>query len=179
MTFSTEAARARHGGGRPWRWLPLLSLLAAASPLSAAKTPKTDVIELWNGDHLTGEVKELLYGRLRYKTDDMGTVDVEWLKVEKLTSSTVYEVELADARRFVGSLEARGDAKLAVVGDHGVEVLDHADLVRITRLDAGFWKRLEGSFDLGLTYTQADDTTQFNFDLELEQRRPGPRPCST
>ena len=61
---------------------------------------------------------------------------------------------------------------LAVVGSDTTEVLPHDQVVRITRLDDGFWRRLEGSFDLGLTYTQADQTSQLNFDLDLDQRRP-------
>jgi hypothetical protein len=84
----------------------------------------------------------------------------------------MFEVETTDARRFVGRLEPRGDSMMAVIDDDQVDVLPHATVVRLTRLDAGFWRRLEGSFDLGFTYTQADRTTQFNFDLEVDQRRP-------
>ena len=56
--------------------------------------------------------------------------------------------------------------------DPDLHVVGIEEVVRITRLDAGFWRRLEGSFDLGLSYTQADSTAQFNFDFEAEQRRP-------
>lgn len=148
----------------------LLFLAAAAMPASAVKT---DVVVLLNGDRVTGEVRELASGRLLYKTDDMGTLYIEWLNVAQLTSTTVFEVETTDARRFVGRLEPRGDSMLAVIDDDQVDVLPHLQVVRITRLDAGFLRRLEGSFDLGLTYTKADKTTQFNYDLEVDQRRPG------
>ena len=127
---------------------------------------------LRNGDHITGEVRELQSGRLRYKTDDLGTVYIEWLKVDELSSTTPHEVATSDARRFVGRLEARGGGMLAVVGSDTTEVLPHDQVVRISQLDDGFWRRLEGSFDLGLTYTQADQTSQLNFDLDLDQRRP-------
>lgn len=147
----------------------VLSLLLASAPAMAVKT---DVVVLLNGDRITGEVRELLAGRLRYKTDDMGTLDIEWLKVAELISSTPYEVETVEAQRFVGRLDALGESTLVVVGDQERHVLPHQDVVRITRLDAGFWKRVEGSFDLGMTYTQADHTSQFNFDFELDQRRP-------
>ena len=43
---------------------------AAGSALAA----KTDVVTLKNGDRITGEVKRLDRGRLRYSTDDMGTI---------------------------------------------------------------------------------------------------------
>ena len=54
----------------------------------AALAVRTDVIVLRNGDHITGEVRELQSGRLRYKTDDMGTLYIEWLKVDELSSTT-------------------------------------------------------------------------------------------
>ena len=131
----------------------LLYLLAASVPAAAVKT---DILVLQNGDRITGEVKQLLGGRLTYKTDDMGTLSVEWLKVAELTSTTDYEVETEDARRFVGRIEPLGPSTLVVVGDPDLHVVGIEEVVRITRLDAGFWRRLEGSFDLGLSYTQAD-----------------------
>ena len=146
-----------------------LCLIALATPASAQRT---DVVVLQNGDHITGEVKKLQFGRLEYKTDDIGTINIEWLDVAELTSSSVFEVELSDSARYIGSLEARGNATLAVVGDISTQVLAHSDIVGIYKLNRGFWKQLDGSFDLGLTYTQADNTSQFNFDLELAVRRP-------
>ena len=53
-----------------------LVLLTALPALSAR--PKTDVLILKNGDHLTGEVKGLQYARLSFKTDTMETVSVKW-----------------------------------------------------------------------------------------------------
>jgi hypothetical protein len=139
---------------------------------AAAFGARTDVVVLRNGDHITGEVKKLQFGRLQYKTDDIGTINIEWLDVAELTSNSTFEVEISDSTRYVGRLEARGNGTMAVVGDAGTQVLAHAEVVGIYKLDRGFWKRLDGSFDLGLTYTQADNTSQFNFDLELEVRRP-------
>jgi hypothetical protein len=140
---------------------------------TAASAARTDVVVLRNGDHITGEVKKLQFGRLQYGTDDIGTINIEWLDVAEVTSSSVFEVEISDSTRYVGRLEPLSNATMAVVGDAGtIHVLAHADVVGIYKLDRSFWKRLDGSFDLGMTYTQADTTTQFNFDLELEVRRP-------
>jgi hypothetical protein len=154
------------------RWLVCVCLFALAAMVPPARAQKTDVVVLRNGDHITGEVKKLQFGRLQYKTDDIGTINIEWLDIEALTSSSVFEVEITDSTRYIGRLEPRGNATLAVVGETGTQVLPHAEVVGIYKLDRGFWKRLDGSFDLGLTYTQADETSQFNFDLELEMRRP-------
>ena len=60
--------------------MPSLALSAnlLAMPAVAAKT---DVIVLINGDHITGEVKDLSYGQLKFKTDHMGTIYIEWDKI--------------------------------------------------------------------------------------------------
>ena len=57
--------------------LPLVGALAAVSARPAA-AQRTDVVELRNGDEITGEIKELARGKLKFKTDDMGTIYVEW-----------------------------------------------------------------------------------------------------
>ena len=54
--------------------------LAVASPLSAQKT---DIVTLHNGDKLTGEIKELDHAKLKYSTDDISTIYIEWAKIAR------------------------------------------------------------------------------------------------
>ncbi len=49
-----------------------------------------------NGDYITGEVKKLQFGILFFKTDDMGTLQIEWEKVMHVISKDYFEVELQD-----------------------------------------------------------------------------------
>ena len=42
---------------------------------------RTDVVTLANGDRITGEVVRLERGRLEFKTDDAGTLYLEWDKL--------------------------------------------------------------------------------------------------
>src|SRR5690348_3335549 len=68
---------------------------------------KTDVVTLANGDRITGEITKLERGRLEYKTDDIGTLYLEWDKLVSLVTATrLVEVELADGRTFLGTLVA-------------------------------------------------------------------------
>ena len=46
-------------------WAAALSLLVLPFPAWAAKT---DIVMLLNGDRITGEVKELAYGQLKFAT---------------------------------------------------------------------------------------------------------------
>ena len=80
-------------------------------PASAAKT---DVVVLLNGDRITGEVKELAYGQLKFSTDDMGTLYIEWSKIASLTTAQQLQVELADGRRVFGQAPEAGVSRGAL-----------------------------------------------------------------
>ena len=90
--------------GRPGLWC-LILLLPAVPALSA---PKTDVVILENGDRLTGEVKSLARGKLRFKTDATDTISIEWDKVAYLSSNQNMQVETAEGKRYLGRLQ-RGE----------------------------------------------------------------------
>ena len=44
---------------------------------------------LTSGDRFTGEVKKLERGKLKYKTDEVGTIYIEWDSVLEITSKDV------------------------------------------------------------------------------------------
>jgi hypothetical protein len=96
---------------------------------SQAAGQKTDVLTLRNGDEITGEASELTRGILVYKTDDAGTLRVEWDKVVSLESIHTFEVELASQAKLFGSFSAGPELGTAVVEG---EVLPLIDIVSIT-----------------------------------------------
>ena len=79
--------------------LALLIGLLAAPALAA---DKTDIVVLINGDRITGEIKEMTYGQLKVKTEDIGTLYIEWEKIASITTNQELQVEMADGRRFFG-----------------------------------------------------------------------------
>lgn len=142
-------------------------LLVAASPLLAQKT---DVLVLKRGDAITGEVKELDRGKLSYKTDDMGTLSVEWDKVAHLTSKNFFDVENRHGRRYFGRLGASDDpGELLIILTDTVRVR-MIDIVAISRIQASFWSRLDGYVDLGLDFQRANQNRQLNGSAEVSYR---------
>ena len=129
------------------RLLPALAtafLLAGASPLFAQKT---DVLVLYRGDSITGEVKELNRGKLSYKTDDMSTLSIEWDKIAHLTSNNYFDVENKRGIRYFGRLAASEEpGQLLVILSDTVSVR-MMDIVAISRIRASFWSRLDGYVD--------------------------------
>jgi hypothetical protein len=146
---------------------------AAFLALAPASAAKTDVVVMQNGNRVTCEVKELFRGRLRVKTDDMGTLDVSWNRVRELTASRLFEVEDNRGRLFYGSLRPAPEAgKMEIVGLAGTTALEMLFVVRIQPIKSGFWRRLDGSIDIGAAYTSSSRLTELSVDAEASFRRP-------
>ena len=153
----------------------LIGLLAA--PAFAAD--KTDVVVLVNGDHITGEIREMTYGQLKLKTDDIGTLYIEWEKIASITTTQELQVEMADGRRFFGpSPEPASKAGMIRLmkswyGEEPVPVeLSISDIVRLAAVESGdaWYKRLNGSFYLGYSYTKANDLKVLNVSADVGSR---------
>ena len=128
---------------------------------------KVDRIEKVNGDLLTCEVLSLLRGLIKAKTDGMGTVTIEWYKITRITSPALFEVELSSGAVFYGTLVSPASGKLQVSGAPAGTVFDMFDVVRLTPIDQNFWRQLDGSVDVGYTFTQADQRSQWTFNALL------------
>ena len=148
-----------------------LVFVVLASPALAAKT---DVVVLRNGDRLTGEVQQLERGYLRLKTDDLGTVEIEWDKIVSVTAAAPFDLDDLRGNRYLGTL-APGDApgRLLISWNGAFETADLADIVRIRRLDRSFWKRLDGGLDVGASYTSASALFKLDLAGNLSFERPG------
>jgi hypothetical protein len=147
--------------------LATTALLAGASSLFAQKTDK---LVLKRGDQITGEVKELNRGKLSYKTDDMGTLSIEWDKVAHLTSQNFFDVENKLGIRFFGKLAASEEpGELLIILSDTVRVR-MVNIVAISRIRASFWSRLDGYVDLGLDFQKANRNRQLNGAGEVKYR---------
>ncbi len=146
-------------------------LLFSFGGLTALCVLRTDVIYLHNGDRITGEIRKLERGRLEYKTDDMRTLEVEWLKVDFIQSIHVFDVESVSGRRYQGMLDRAEEKGRVIVTTESARVtLSLRDIVRIDRLRATFFKRIRGYLDAGLSYEKATDQWTWTLGGEANYR---------
>jgi len=148
----------------------VLATLLTAAPLYGQG--RTDVVTLANGDHITGEIIILERGRLEFKTDDAGTLYLEWDKLASLVASRYVEVITRDGHRFLGTLGKSADRSISVVGPDGTPSLTMSDVTQINPIGRGFWNRLDGSIDAGYNYTKSSGVAQFNLNSDTVFRRP-------
>jgi hypothetical protein len=152
------------------RTVALVLAIVISSSASAWGQKKTDVVTLRNGDRITGEVSTLERGRLELKTDDAGTLEIEWDKVASVQAMRQFEVETSDGRRLLGSLGKAADRVLLIAGaDLNVPM---PEVTRLTAIGASFWKKIEGSIDAGFTYTQSSGIAQTTLNTNSVYRRP-------
>ncbi len=134
---------------------------------------KTDVVTLQNGDRLTGEVKTLERGLLTFKTDTMGTVQIEWDKVASLESRFLFDVELTSGQRHFGRLvHAPESGRLTIAQGDEAHSLELADTIRISQMDtAGALRDLvDGSVSFGFTYSDSTSISQLTLGADLSRR---------
>jgi len=122
-----------------------------------------DVVVLKNGDRLTGEIKGLQSGELRFKSDYMAeSVRLDWSRVERLESKSTFMIWLVDGKLVTDVIRLlpsnSTDVANFVIGNSAR--VHQLDVIRITPAGRHFWKRLEGSIDFGFSFTSGNDQYQ-------------------
>ena len=139
--------------------------------VSAHAQGRTDVVTLANGDRITGEIVRLYRGRLEFKTDDAGTLYLEWDKLSSVVATRRVEVLTTDGSRYLGSLGRTANRSIAVVTADGEVPLQMSEVTLITPIERNFWRQLDGSIDAGFSYTQSSGVAQFNLNSDTVYRK--------
>jgi hypothetical protein len=118
-------------------------------------------------------VKQLSRGQLKLSTDDAGTVYIEWDKIVAVTTALQYEVVTTNGARYVGVLAQASTTQLKVVANDGTEtVLAFLDVVSFASIKARFLERIDGTLDVGGSYTKSSGVGQMAVDFNADYRRP-------
>jgi Protein of unknown function, DUF481 len=144
-----------------------------ANPLLARE--KTDIIIMKNGDRITCEIKGLnsdtLYISVSYI---LGTLSVDWKRVDHLESSQLFLVKTQDGAVYTGSLstpKTLGDRPLQIEILESPEkkiTLPATQVVNATQTATNFWQRLNGQIGTGFSYSKGNQSTQYNLNSSVE-----------
>ncbi len=152
------------------------ALFLAAAVLAGTVTPllaqKTDTLIVRNGDVMTGEIKEFVRGKVEFSTDAAGTIYVKWTRVLTAETDKRFEIVLADGTSVFGSLALGAEPhRLKIVVDRDTLEVATQQVVRMGRVKETFWRRLDGSIDLGVDFTQQNAKTDFSFGAEVKYKK--------
>jgi len=151
--------------------LAFLLVIPIVSPLFAAKT---DVLVLKNGDRITGEIKSLENGILKYSTDHMGTLSIEWPGVLHFSSSQHFEIEMEDGNKYFGTfLETDEEGNLTLLGPVESYSLKVINIVAMKPIGQNLKDQIDAGINLGYSYSKAQTTQQINLSGYLILRKLG------
>ncbi len=171
--FSKTRAGAGHGWIRAASGIVFAALTVVAVPARGA--PKTDVIVMINGDHLTGEIKSLEHNRLKLSTSHMGTIYIEWDKIARVQTNQYLLMERSDGVRYYGQLvEGGDDGRLQVFAGDSSRTPENVAMAAVVRaqpiVDGKFVERLDGYLSAGLDFTKASNRRSLDFAGGLSAR---------
>jgi hypothetical protein len=150
----------------------VVAMIALVGGGAAWGSDKTDVVTLANGDRLTCEIVQLDRGRLEIKTDDAGTIQIEWEKIASVVALRQFDVLTSDGRQLLGMLGTTEARSLLVIGAGPPVPLLMAEVTSIVPIGTSFWKKLDGSFDGGFSYTRSSGIAQSTLNSITQFRRP-------
>ncbi len=148
----------------------LAVLLASGLLPSEAVGQKTDTLRVQNGGKIIGEIKELNRGQLRYSTDAMSTVQVDWEKVLSLQSDKYFEFEFESGERRFGRIGSGPEDRTAILILSDTTVVNLTRIVSIVPIKRTFWSRLTGFFDFGLDILKANNSRKLSTAAEVNYR---------
>jgi len=162
----------RASRGAPWFVRILVGCCGLLLWSTVALAQKTDIITLDNGDRITCEIQELERGRLRCKTDAMGTVYIEWDRVAAIDTDKTLEIELDNGRRYFGSIKpGETAAEMKVTVGQASTPISNNSVAFFRRINPTFWGKLEGGIDFGVSFNRADN--QLDFSLSASSTHTG------
>lgn len=150
-----------------------LSVVLLLSVSTISEAAKTDAVLLVNGNTITGEIKSLEFGALRYSTDSMGTVSIDWEDIVSITTRQTLQVEVSDGTRYFGRLDSADDRfQIKVITPSGDIDLHTSRIVRMTPINAEetFWERLDGSLSFGLDTEKSSQVTTLRSTADVSYR---------
>ncbi len=152
--------------------IPSLASLACAVTLalltsSAAAREKADLLIMKNGDRITCEIKKLERGQLAIKTSyTLGTIYVDWEKVERIESKQYFRVEASSGEFYTGAVELEPSQEaeerdLRIRGVAGEFEIPHREVVLVDQLERGWLQNLYGSVDGGFSFVKSNKQTTY------------------
>ena len=143
--------------------------IAMTTPAAAADA--NDVVTFINGDRLTGEVKSLERGKLRFKTAATDTISIEWDDVASLKSNQNIQVETQEGDRFLGHLSAStNDKRIIVETGSGSIDLEIARVIFMEPIEERGLDRIDGDISAGYNFAKADEVTTTYLSVDTNYR---------
>lgn len=153
-------------------WLIGLAIFLIFCVEETKASSKIDTVYFQNGDRLTGELMTLNKGVLKLKTDDGGTINIEWKKIDSLCVLNPVRILKHNGEIFYGQMYPSGKTGMCILHNEEGKKSDIylQTIVELIQLEKRIWDRLSGTLSAGFSFIQATNITQLDFSGNVEYK---------
>lgn len=153
-----------------WRAHPCFLLILT---IVTALNGRADFVTLHNGDRISGTVEKLTDGKLIFKTEWAGSIQISWNSVDALESDAIFSVMAEGGEVYSGSLR-KMDSALKITSDQKTNTLQIPDIISISpTTQETFRDRIDGGFNLGYSMVRgSSSSTQSSLSANVNYDRP-------
>jgi len=148
----------------------IILTLAAIFISCNIQAAKIDTIYFQNGDRVTAEVKLLENNKLKLSTADVGTIYVEWNKIDSVKILNNMRIVLDGGEILYGKILPAGEAGKCYIWSFEDEprLLELVHIVMLAPMEDKILNRLSGTLSSGFSYVKATKVTQMNLDASIK-----------
>jgi hypothetical protein len=139
--------------------------LIACFEVTKAASSKIDTVYFQHGDRITGELLSLNKGILKLKTNDGGTINIEWKNIDSLCILNPLRIIKHNGGIFYGRLYPSGKRGVCILLDEEGKKneIELQSVVELIKLEKRVFDRISGTLSSGFSFIKATEVTQFDF----------------
>ena len=132
-----------------------LLLLLLVVPVLAMAHNKSDVVTMYNGDRITGEIQGLTNGDLKINPRYSPAINLDLQHIAKIESDYNYEILTTDNQRLYGNIsstEKNGELQLTSIDN--AQIVPLLGITEIRPVEESFADRLQYTLGANFTFEQ-------------------------
>ena len=141
--------------------------------IALTQTAICDVVEVLNGDRVTGTLNNLTSGRLTFDTPYAGKIYIDWKQVRGIETTSKYEVDLMNGQTITGAIATVQPGEYLIGSERSATILA-SDIVAIRtppEVHGGLFSDWHATTDFGYTTTRGNThTTQLALQFQPQRR---------
>jgi hypothetical protein len=147
-------------------------VLLAVCILVFPKAGRCDIVELANGDRITGNVQDLTSGKLALDTTYAGRVSIDWSQVRTIATTTEFQVDLVGGQTVTGRIATVRPEEYTIGSAPATLAGEISGIRPPPGTGEGLLSDWHATADVGYTTTRGNaNTTQFALQFRPERRK--------
>lgn len=165
MKLLISDAFMKKGGQIKYLFCCMLCLLLANYSLAV----EGDTLILRSDQVLVGELISINLGVIEFDEKELSLIKVKYHKIKTFSAErNTYKIETSDKKIFFGKIKASDIfGEIIIEDDTGNHFYQLSNIVRLTKIEESFTRKLSGNLSAGLSYTKSSSVGRWNYDNKI------------